>query len=293
MTTHAFATETGSETIERYAREHPGVVTLARLGWVAKGIVYLLLGVLAIPIAQEGRGQDDSGTGESQASQTGAVARIADSMFGELALWLIAVGLMLYVLWRLVSIALPAENSAKAWLTRIGYLISALVYTAVAWTAVSYARAGGSSGQGGSEDSRIERWTAEWLQKTAGQWLIGTVGVIVVAVGLAFIYRGLTADFRKELEPRGVGPVSYDAIVTLGRIGWVGRGVMMGIVGWFLTRAAIKFRPDEASGIDGALREATATGWGRGLVWVVAIGLAVYGVYCIISAPRERLRGSD
>lgn len=293
MNTHALGNQTGSETIERYAREHPGVVTFARLGWVAKGIVYLLLGVLAIPIALEGTGQDDGATGESQASQTGAVARIADSMFGKLALWVIALGLLLYVVWRLISIVLPADNSAKAWLTRAGYVVSAIVYAALAWTAVSYARAGDSSSQGGTEDSRIERLTAEWLQKSAGQWLIGILGVIVVAIGVAFIYRGVSADFRKELEPRGVGPVSHEAIVTLGRIGWVGRGVMMGIVGWFLTSAAINFRPDEASGIDGALREATSTGLGRGLVWVVAIGLAVYGIYCIISAPRERLRGSD
>ncbi len=294
MNTHALRNnDTGSETIERYAREHPGIVTFARLGWVAKGIVYLLLGVIAIPIAQEGTGQDDGGTGQNQASQTGAVARIADSSFGVLALWVIAIGLMLYVVWRLISIALPADNSAKAWLTRIGYAISAIVYASLAWTAISYARAGGSSGEGGSEDSRIEKLTAEWLQKTAGQWLIGIVGVAVICIGLAFIYRGIKADFRKELEPGGVGPISHETIVTLGRIGWVGRGVMMGIVGWFLTRAAINFRPDEAKGIDGALREATASGLGRGLVWVVAIGLAVYGIYCVVSAPRERLRGSD
>lgn len=293
MNAHALQGETGSETIERYAREHPGIVSLARLGWVAKGVVYLLLGILAIPIAREGEGRDDGAAGESQASQTGAVARIADSMFGELALWLVAVGLVLYVVWRLVSIALPADNSAKAWLTRIGYLVSAVVYLAVAWTAVSYARAGTSSDQGGTEDSRIERLTADWLQKSAGQWLIGIAGVIVICIGLAFLYRGIAADFRKELEPRGVGPISHESIVTLGRIGWVGRGVMMVIVGWFLTRAAIDFRPDQANGIDGALREATSTGWGRGMVWVVAVGLAVYGIYCVISAPRERLRGSD
>jgi hypothetical protein len=293
MNTHALSNETGSETIERFAREHRHVVTLARLGWVAKGAVYLLLGVLAIPIALEGQGRDDGGTGQSQASQTGAVARIAESVFGELALWAVAIGLLLYVLWRLVSILLPAENTAKAWLTRAGYLVSVVVYTGVAWTAVSYARAGHSSGQGGTEDSRIERLTADWLQKSAGQWLIGIVGAIVICIGIAFIYRGIGADFRKELEPGGVGPISHESIVTLGRVGWIGRGVMMGIVGWFLVRAAIDFRPDEAKGIDGALREATSTGWGRGLVWVVAVGLAVYGVYCVISAPRERLRGSD
>jgi hypothetical protein len=157
---------------------------------------------------------------------------------------------------------------------------------------VSYARAG-ASGQGGNEDSRIERLTADWLQKPLGQWLIGIVGAVVIGIGLAFIYRGITAEFRKELEPGGVGPVSHESIVTLGRIGWVGRGVMMGIVGWFLVQAAIHYRPDEAKGIDGALREATSSGLGRGLVWVVALGLAVYGIYCVISAPRERLRGSD
>ena len=292
MNTHALHNETGSETIERYAREHPGIVSLARLGWVAKGAVYLLLGVLAIPIAREAQGQDDGAAGDSQASQTGAVARIAESMFGELALWLVAIGLVFYIAWRLVSILLPADNTAKAWLTRLGYLVSVLVYIGVAWTAVSYARAGGSAGSE-TEDSRIERLSAEWLQKSSGQWLIGIIGVVVFAVGLAFIYRGISADFRKELEPGGVGPISHESIVTLGRIGWVGRGVMMGIVGWFLTRAAIDFRPDEAKGIDGALREATSTGWGRGLVWVVAVGLIVYGTYCVISAPRERLRGSD
>jgi len=194
----------------------------------------------------------------------------------------------------MISIALPAENSAKAWVTRIGYGVSVVVYASVAWTAISYARAGaGSSAEGGQEDSKVERLTADWLQKPLGQWLIGIVGVVIIGIGIAFIVRGIRADFRKELEPGGVGPISHETIVTLGRAGWIGRGVMMGIVGFFLTRAAIDYRPDEAKGIDGALREATSSGLGRGLVWVVAIGLVLYGVYCAVSAPRERLRGSD
>jgi hypothetical protein len=292
VSSHAIRNDVGSDTIERFAREHPGVVTFARLGWVAKGVVYLLLGIIAIPIARAAHGADDGGSGDTQASQTGAVARIAESGWGELALWAVAIGLMFYVVWRLVSLALPAENSAKAWVTRLGYLVSVIVYAFLAWTAVSYARAG-TSAQGESEDSRIERLTAEWLQKPAGQWLIGLIGVVVIGIGVAFVYRGIKADFRKELEPRGVGPISHETIVGLGRAGWVGRGVMMGIVGFFLTRSAIRFRPDEAKGIDGALREATSSGVGRGLVWVVVVGLVIYGIFCIVSAPRERLRGAD
>ena len=83
------------------------------------------------------------------------------------------------------------------------------------------------------------------------------IGVCLVGVGLYFVIKGLRAKFRDELEPGGVGPFSHEAIVTLGRVGWVGRGIVMALVGWFLTSAAVQFRPEEAKGFDGSLRELT------------------------------------
>ncbi len=283
----------GSDKVAEIAREHPGLVTLARAGWAAKGLVYGIVGLLAIPIAMNGLDRGRSGGGEGEASQTGAVAEIAESPLGGTALWFVAVGLALYVVWRLVSVALPAEDGLKTWLTRVGYLVSAAIYASLAWSAISLARySGGGSGQD-SEDSRVDRITSDVMEWTGGRWLVGLVGIGILVIGGFFIHRGVTAGFRDELEGGGVGPIGHETLVRLGQAGWIGRGVMMLLVGWFVTRAAIAFEPDEATGIDGALREATANTLGAMLALVAAIGLVLYGAFCVVSAPRARLKGAD
>ena len=294
MNTSAPPAESGSQAIEDLAERHPALVSTARAGWVAKGVVYILLGVIAVPIALQGAGGQNGGSGGDEASQTGAVARVAESPFGGPLLWIVAVGLVIYALGRLVSITLPAENSAKAWLTRAGYGISALVYLVLAWTAVSFARhVDSSSSQGRSEDSRVEKVTRDVMEWSGGRWLVGLVGIGIVSVGVFFVIRGMRASFRDELDPGGVGPVGHETIVSLGRVGWVGRGLMMVVVGWFVTRAAVRFRPEDAKGIDGALREVTGSTAGSALVGFVAVTLILYGVFCVISAPRQRLVGAD
>jgi hypothetical protein len=293
MTSSTFTGETGSHTVEAIAQRHPWLVTVCRLGWVAKGVVYLVVGLLAVPIAVDGlRGDSESG-GSTEASQSGAVAKIADTSLGTFALWIIAIGLALYVVWRLISIVLPAENTAKVWLTRGGYLVSAAVYSLLAWSALSFARHDPAASTGESEDAKVERFTRELMEKSGGRWLVGAIGVVLVAVGAYFVIKGVRASFRDELEPGGVGPVSHEAIVTLGRVGWAGRGVVMGLVGWLALRAAIKFNPEEAKGIDGALRDATGSTLGALFVAFAAVALALYGLFCVISAPRQRLTGAD
>jgi hypothetical protein len=293
MSSQTFAGETGSRTVEQVAERHPGLVTVGRLGWVAKGVVYALVGALAIPIALQGgpeaRANEDQ---QEQASQLGAVSKIADTSFGVPLLYVIAIGLLIYAAWRLVTIALPAENSAKAWATRVGYSISAAIYAALGWTAISFARRGSSSGAQ-TEDSRVERFTRDVMEHSAGRWLVGVVGVVIIAVSLFFVVKGITASFRDELEPRDVGAIGHESIVALGRIGWVGRGVATGLVGWLLIRSAVHFRPDEAKGIDGALRDVTGSSLGSILVGFAAIALVLYGAFCIVSAPRQRLKSAD
>lgn len=285
-TTHA-----GAHPVEAIARRHPGLVTLARAGWLAKGVVYLLLGVIAIPIGWRGLSGDASS--DQEASQSGAVARIAESSAGTVALWAIGIGLLLYVLWRIASVLLPTDGSAKAWAVRVGYALSAAVYAALAWSAISMARRGGQSGGNRSEESRVDEATRSLMENPAGRWLVGLAGAVVVVVGLAFVVHGLRAKFRDELEPGGVGPIDHERIVMLGRIGWIGRGIVMAVIGWFLIRAAADFNPDEAVGFDGALRTMTSSTPGALLALLVAVALAVYGAFCVVSAPKVRLKGAD
>jgi Domain of Unknown Function (DUF1206) len=266
---------------------------VSRLGWVAKGVVYGLVGVLAIPIAIKGLQADRARNGGKEASQLGAVAEIAETSLGAVALWIIAIGLLLYVVWRVISTVLPAENSVGTWFTRAGYLISAVMYALLAWSALSFATDQRAVRRSDTEDAKVERFTRDLMDMSAGRWIVGALGVCVVGVGIYFVFKGLRATFRDDLEPAGVGPVSHESIVTLGRVGWVGRGIVMVLVGWFLTRAAVQFRPAEAQGFDGSLREVTESTIGPVVVGFAALALIVYGVFCVISAPRERLTGAD
>lgn len=290
MTSETVPNETGSRTVEQLANRHPGVVTVARLGWVAKGVVYGVLGLLAVSIALDRSSSERAGSGE--ASQSGAVAEVASTSLGEATLYALAVGLLLYAAWRLASLVFPAENSAKAWVTRGGYLVSAVVYLALAWSALSFARHRVGTGSE-SEDAKVERLVRDLMEMSLGRWLVGLLGLAVIAIGVYFCVKGVLATFRDELEPGSVGPLSKESIVVLGRFGWVGRGIVMGLVGWLLIRAAVRFKPDDAKGIDGALREVTGSTAGAMLVGFAAVALVLYGVFCIVSAPRQRLTGAD
>jgi hypothetical protein len=281
--------DVGSESAQELVRQHPNLVMLGRVGWIAKGIVYALTGGLAFAVAMQSAAQK-SGS-ENEASQSGAVATIADQPGGAALLIAIALGLSLYVLWRVVTIILPAENSAETWLDRGGYAISAISYTLLGWSAVSFALDPGTSE--GGENAKVERATRALLEATGGRYLVLAVAAGILAAGTYFLHKGYSASFESDLAPGPVGPLSHRGLVAMGRVGWIGRGLMMGLIGVFLARAALNFDADDAQGLDGSLRTVAGTTLGTILIGVVAVGLIVYGAFCALSAPRQLLTGAD
>ena len=133
-----------------------------------------------------------------------------------------------------------------------------VTYTALAVTAVSFAR--GRSGARPSENNRVERFTADVLEHSGGRWIVGAIGVAVIAVGLYFAYQGITGRFSDELQGRDVGPVPHDTIVKLGQVGWCGRAVMTALIGFFLVRAAAMAHSAAVPAAESAMR-ATAPVW--------------------------------
>ena len=131
------------------------------------------------------------------------------------------------------------------------------------------------------------------MEASGGRWIIGLIGLALVGIAFHFAYKGISAEFRDELEPGGVGPLGQETIVRMGQIGWIGRAVMMLLIGWFLIQAAVNFNPDEARGLDGARREATSSTVGGLLAVIAAFGLIAYGLFCVVSAPRARLKSAD
>jgi hypothetical protein len=275
--------------VGRVAADHPGLVKLGRAGWFAKGIVYLIAGFLALAVAAKASGWADttSATGNQEASPTGAIKTVAGSPGGTLLLWLLAVGLLLYAAWRLVSAFLPGGSDAKATVHRIGYVVSAVVYATFAFSAIALAR---HSSEDQNGNSKVTDISASVMEHTAGRWLIGAVGLIIIAAGLYRIYKGITMDVNDELDLSGMSATRRVWTERLGAIGEIGRGVGIGLVGFFMVRAAVNYDAAEATGLDGALRRLATHSWGVVVVVVVGLGFVAYGVFCVATFMRRRLQ---
>lgn len=251
----------------------------ARIGFAAKGVVYILIGVLAIQVALGRRG-------ETEGSQ-GALSSLADEPFSQVILILLAIGLAAYVLWRLATSILDVDgvgSGAVGILKRIGYFVSALSYGALTVLAIQLA-AGRPEGQNG--DSR-EEWTARLMATDGGTWIVGLVGVAIVAVGAYQIYRGVRAAYMNRYDAEGMSASERIWAKRAGRVGHAARGVTFGIVGVLLIRAAIESDPDDAEGIGGALAALAAQPYGRWLLGIVAVGFVSYGIYCFFRARYRR-----
>lgn len=279
---------TGSETVEQFAHEHPGVVRAGLAGWFAKGAVYVVAGVLALMIAARASGWSAAGgSGTQEASPTGAMKAIAQGAGGTPLLVLLAIGMLLYAAWRVVSAFMPGGHDAKAWAKRIGFVVSAIIYTTFAFTAISLARSHDTSSTNGN--STVAKNAGGVMGHSGGRLLIGIVGVVVIAAGLYHIGKGLTRDVNDELDLSGMSGQRRRWTERLGAIGEVGRGLGIGLIGYFLLRATITYDPSSATGLDGALRVLVTHTGGTLIVLVVGAGFVAYGLFCLTTFTHRRL----
>ncbi len=265
----------------RHARRHP-LETLGRVGYAVKGVVYVLLGVLAVDAAR--------GSGSPE-GQTGALQAIAATTFGGLLLGLVAVGLLAYALWRLALAALdPADHGtdASGLARRAGYVISGVAYGALAFTAYKILTGAGASAGGGPDEE-----TATLMSQPFGPWLVGAVGLGVMAFGAFELYRAYTASFMDKLALSGEAAQQRTTVRRLGQAGLAARGVVYLVIGGFLVVAARQSDPSEARGLDGALAALQGQPYGAVLLALVGLGLAAYGLYCLVNARYRRFEGAQ
>ena len=267
--------------VDDAVRERPWLETIGRLGWVAKGVVYLLFGATATQIARQEPSDDE-------ASPTGALNRVLEQPGGRVLLSVMAVGLVLYFLWRVLSVAVIRGNDLSAWADHVGFSFSAAFYALLAFTATRVVIRGSESGG----DSTVEQVSRALLDTAWGRVLVTIGGAVTIGVGLFFLVRrGIMRSFTESLH--GVDESDDEAldrvIIAAGVAGWIGRGVVTILVGYFVARAAITFDPDEARGFDGALRAIATTPTGTILVWVSAAGLMLYGAFCVVSHRYRQL----
>ncbi|MDQ1558172.1 MAG: hypothetical protein QOD32_1232 [Pyrinomonadaceae bacterium] len=274
--------EAADEVAEKVGK-NPWVERLARFGYAAKGVVYIVVGALAT-LAALGMGGETTGT-------KGAMRSIVRQPFGRVMLGVVAFGLLGYVIWRLVQAITDADDkgtNAKGIALRLGYTGSGLVYAGLAYSAARILFGASDDGQ----PSAAESWTARVMEFPFGNWLVVLGGLSVIGYGLYQCYKGYTAKFRKRLK---TGEMSERGILWAtrsGRFGFIARGIVFLIVGGFLIVAAWHYDSSQAKGLDGALQVLIQQSYGKWLLGGVALGLVAYGLYMLIEARYRRIAGS-
>jgi Domain of Unknown Function (DUF1206) len=242
---------------------------LARAGLTARGVMYVLIGFIAVQIAVNGSHQ--------QADRTGAVRLVAHSPFGSVLLWLLVVGFAGMTLWRLSEAIWGAsEPDGRKASKRIANLARAIFYGFVTYGLLKYAI---GVGQPSSSDKQSRDLTAAALRHPGGQVIVAIAGVVVICAGLYVIYRAYKRTFLKHLQMGSASPTTRKVVSRLGQIGGIARGVVFTTIGVFLLIAALDAKPHKAKGIDSSLRALAHTPAGPWLLVVVALGLVTFGVY--------------
>jgi hypothetical protein len=256
----------------RSAANSSAMAGLARFGLAARAFVYLVIGWLAVQIAAGHRSQ--------QANQRGAVAAVAQHSYGTLLLWLLAVGFAAYALWRLSEAAFGTAAEGKKTGPRIQSLVRGIIYAALCASTLSFIA--GRSQQGQAQQQ--ETVTARLMRHTAGRLLVGLVGAVVIAIGIAMIVEGARKKFEKQLRMNELHGTTRTLVERLGMVGTIARGVVFAVAGLLVLDAAVTANPRKSTGLDGALRTLAGQPYGPWLLGALALGLIAFGVYGFAAA---------
>jgi hypothetical protein len=243
---------------------------------VARGLLYLVLAVLAIELVISG--------GAEEVDARGALHDLAHDSVGGVLVGVLFVGFLGFALWH-VFVAVRGEDLPD----RIADGGRALLYGFLAVLALSFLITEKSSG---NSDQTGQSWTSKVLDWPAGPLLVGAVGLAVVGGGVYLIWRALSGQAQDESAVRDAAPRETPALHVLGAVGNVARGAVVALIGVFLVKAAIEHDPDDTVGLDGALKRLIDSSVGKAVVVLVAVGFALFGIYSIARAwiNREAVR---
>lgn len=249
---------------------------LSRAGFVARAVIYGLIGVLALKLAL--------GHGGKITDQRGALATVAHQPLGKYLLTLLAIGLGGYALWRFVRAAIGhGPEGSDSGFDRVAALASGVVYLGLCVLAVTIL-----FGTGGGA-SNPHKTTAGVLGWPAGTWIVGAAGIVLIGVALYQGYRGLTKDFLSDSKTEEMSPAMRTWIGWIGRVGYFARMVIFGLAGVFLVKAAVDYNPNKAVGLDGALAKLENHSYGSVLLGIVSAGLIAFALYSLSDARYRRI----
>jgi hypothetical protein len=254
-----------------------GTQVAGLVGLVARGVLYVVLAVLALGLVLGDRRGND-------VDARGAMEELARHGYGVVLLVVLAIGFAAFAVWFAYE-ALTGHQTGRDRSDRLADAGRAVVYGALCGLAVSFLF---SANRGGDTDRKQQSWTARVLEWPAGRLLVGAVGLVALGVGLYLVWRAVSGgrqDSRAVLE---AAPRETRVVHVLGALGNVARGAVVALIGIFVIAAAFEHDAGETTGIDGSLKRLLDERYGGAFVVIVAAGLAAFGVYSIARAVVNR-----
>jgi hypothetical protein len=252
---------------------------LARVGLVAYGVVHFLLGWLALQIAWGLSGRESADT-------SGAMKTLADQPFGQVLLWLVAVGLAALALWQASAVIWGYRNLEGSKRVRKQITSGA---KAVVFAALGYSAGAAALGVGSSSAQSQQQATSGVLGWPGGRVIVIVAGLVIIGVGVAAIVKGVQKSFAEEIDTSPLSPTLRTAVARLGQVGYIAKGLALGVVGGLLGYATLTFDPQKAQGLDGAMHTILAQPFGRFLLTAVALGFAAFGLFAILQSRYRRM----
>jgi uncharacterized membrane protein len=260
----------------RRAADSPAARALARAGLTARGVLYILIGLVAILVAL--------GQSSREADQQGALQLLAGKPYGLVALWLLGIGFAAYSLWRLSEAAFGVTGEGHGAGPRLKSLVRAIIYAVFGYLTFQTI-----AGAAGSQKKKQQDLSGTIMHHTGGQWLVGIVGLIIVAAGAVLMIEGIRRKFLKHLQLGQLQPKARRAVERLGMIGTTARGAVFALAGVLVVEAAITHKPGKAGGLDKALQTLHNQPFGEFLLAIAALGLIIFGIYGLCEARWRRV----
>ena len=254
----------------------PVFAILSRAGFVARALIYGIIGLLAFELVVRHGGKITN--------QQGALRTVEQRSFGHLLLALLAIGLGGYAIWRLFRAFLGhGREGADSGMERIGALGSGIVYALMCVIAIQILTGPGTSG------GSTQKTASDVFGWPGGRWLVGAAGIVLAGVAVYQFIRGVARKFLDDSKTEEMQPVVKTWFTILGTIGHVARAIVFGMVAVFLIKAAYDYKANEAIGLDGALAKLYNGAYGSWLLGAVSVGLIVFSCFSLVEARYRRI----
>jgi hypothetical protein len=265
------------------AASNKWVELLERVGYVARGVLYIVMGSLALGLAL--------GFGGKATDQSGSLATLAGGGFGKIMLVVFVAGLAAYSLWgfvRAIFDPLHRGDDGPGIADRLGFAWSGLAYAGLVLFALELLTGTArTSSQDGTQST-----ITKVLAQPAGEWAVMGIGLVSIAAGLGQLFETFKARFIKDLKREEMSKAEQDFVIGLGRLGYLARGITFTLVGWFVLQAGMQHDASKVKGFAGTLMFLLGQPYGHLLLGLVALGFVALGLHSLAAARWMRLLGS-